>query len=165
MHKTLSTLFAALVATVCASASAQTAGPLTVEQARQIVAPFYRALNRPATQDVDTLLGQATSPDWTSCGGNNVCAPRQVVIGAFKNRGKTVPDLAWDIKDIQVAGDTVIVRGEATGTPAEEFLGVAPAGKSFRIMSIDVHTIAGGKMVRSYHVEDWAGAARQLQAR
>ena len=29
-------------------------------------------------------------------------------------------------------------------------------------MSIDVHTIEGGKMVHSYHVEDWIGATRQL---
>ena len=77
-----------------------------------------------------------------------------------------MPDLAWDIKDVQVASnDTVIVRGEATGTPAREFFGVAPTGKSFRVMSIDVHTIRDGKMARSYHVEDWAGAVRQLSAK
>jgi len=32
-------------------------------------------------------------------------------------------------------------------------------------MSIDVHTIEGDKMVRSYHVEDWMGATRQLSAK
>jgi len=25
-----------------------------------------------------------------------------------------------------------------------------------------VHTIEGGKMVRSWHIEDWIGAVRQL---
>jgi hypothetical protein len=29
-------------------------------------------------------------------------------------------------------------------------------------MSIDVHTIEDGKIKRSYHLEDWAGAMRQL---
>jgi len=32
-------------------------------------------------------------------------------------------------------------------------------------MSIDVHTIEAGKIARSYHVEDWMGAARQLSAK
>jgi hypothetical protein len=31
-------------------------------------------------------------------------------------------------------------------------------------MSIDVHTLEGGKMVRSYHIEDWIGAIRQITA-
>jgi hypothetical protein len=28
-----------------------------------------------------------------------------------------------------------------------------------------VHTLAGGRIVRSYHVEDWMGAIRQLSAK
>jgi hypothetical protein len=37
-------------------------------------------------------------------------------------------------------------------------------GKSFKLMSIDVHTLEGGKIARTYHVEDWQGAFRQLSA-
>jgi hypothetical protein len=44
-------------------------------------------------------------------------------------------------------------------------MGAAHSGKSFRLMSIDVHTLDSGKMVRSYHIEDWIGAVRQLNAR
>ena len=57
------------------------------------------------------------------------------------------------------------VRGEATGTPSAEFMGTPHSGKSFRVMSIDVHTIEGGKIVHSYHIEDWIGATRQLAAK
>jgi hypothetical protein len=32
-------------------------------------------------------------------------------------------------------------------------------------MSIDIHTIEAGKIVRSYHIEDWAGAMRQLASK
>lgn len=161
-HVTLASLAAAL----CGAALAQSASPaLTVEQARKIVSPFYDALNQPATKDVEALLGQATSPAWVSCGANTTCAPRSIIIPAFKSRGAAVPDLTWEVKDIQVSGDTAIVRGEATGTPVGDFLGVPHGGKSFRIMSIDVHTIQDGKMMRSYHVEDWSGAMRQLAAK
>ena len=63
------------------------------------------------------------------------------------------------------AGNQVTVRGEATGTPAGEFMGAPHSGKSFKLMSIDVHALEGGKMVRSYHIEDWLGAVRQLSAK
>ncbi len=161
--------FACLASTgalLCGAATAQVPGnTLSVDQARQIIAPFYDALNQPATKNVEELLGRATSPAWVSCGSNTTCAPRNVIIPAFKARGAAVPDLKWEIRDVQVVGDSIIVRGEATGTPAGEFMGAPHGGKSFRIMSIDVHTIEEGKMLRSYHVEDWLGAARQLTAR
>ena len=45
----------------------------------------------------------------------------------FEGMGQTVPDLAWEVVDIHVVDDLMIVRGEATGTPAAEFWGAAPA--------------------------------------
>jgi predicted ester cyclase len=44
-------------------------------------------------------------------------------------------------------------------------IGVPHGGKGFKVMSIDVHTIRDGKMVRAFHVEDRMGAARQLSAK
>jgi predicted ester cyclase len=156
----------AACAAFAASAHAQGSAALTLDEARRIVAPFYDALNRPATKNVDELFASVTTSDWQSCGGNDVCVPRQVVVGAVKRRGADVPDLAWAIVDVRVAGaDTIVVRGEATGTPAREFFGVAPTGKAFRVMSVDVHTVRDGRIARSYHVEDWAGAMRQVRAR
>ena len=135
---------------------------MTIEAARASVAPFYKALNAASAKESPDLIRQATAPDWVSCRGNDVCNSRDEVIAGIAARLKSVPDLAWQIKDVQVAGNQVTVRGEATGTPAGEFMGAAHTGKSFKVMSIDVHTIEGGKMVRSYHVEDWIGAIRQL---
>jgi predicted ester cyclase len=158
---------AAMAAAISLLASASGASPqpaVTGEQARAIIAPFYDALNQPAKKDVAKLLGEATSAEWQSCGANETCLPRERVIGGFKSRGETVPDLKWEIKEVLVSGNRIIVRGEGSGTPATVFMGVQPAGKSFRVMSIDVHTIEGGKIVRSYHLEDWAGAVRQLSA-
>lgn len=138
---------------------------LTVEQARAVIAPFYDALNAAPGKDAAALIRQATSPDWVSCSSNESCAPRDKVIENITGFGKAIPDLKWEIKEILVAGDRVIVRGEASGTPAGALMGVPHGGKSFRIMSIDVHTIAAGKMQRAYHVEDWIGATRQLVAK
>jgi predicted ester cyclase len=155
-------IVAALLA--AASDSALAAGDLTVNEAKAVIAPFYDALNQPAKKNVDELLGQSTSPEWKSCGGITTCLPRAAVITAFKARGNAIPDLKWAIVDVTVVGNTAIVRGEATGTPVAPVMGAQPTGKSFRVMSIDIHTIENKKMVQSYHVEDWAGAVRQLNA-
>jgi predicted ester cyclase len=154
-----------LIDLTLASASANAAYPLTEGQARATIAPFYRALNATAGDEVRALVVQATSADWVSCSGNDTCRPRDQVIGGIASLHQAIPDLNWEIKEVLVAGDRAIVRGEASGTPSGEFMGVSHAGKAFKVMSIDVHTIAGGKMVRSYHVEDWIGATRQLGAK
>ena len=149
---------------VAALSTSHARAEMTIEAARVSVAPFYKALNAASAKESPDLIRQATAPDWVSCRGNDVCNSRDEVIAGIAARLKSVPDLAWQIKDVQVAGNQVTVRGEATGTPAGEFMGAAHTGKSFKVMSIDVHTIEGGKMIRSYHVEDWVGAIRQLTA-
>ena len=138
---------------------------LSAEAARAGVAPFYKALNAEFANDSPELIRQATAPQWVSCRGNDICNTRDEVIAGIGQRLKSVPDLKWEIKEILVSGNQVTVRGEATGTPAGEFMGAPHSGKSFKLMSIDVHTLEDGKMVRSYHIEDWLGAVRQLSAK
>ena len=138
---------------------------MSVEAARASIAPFYKALNAEFASDSAELIRQATAPDWVSCRGNDVCNSRDEVIAGIAARLKSVPDLKWQIKDVLVSGNQVTVRGEATGTPVGEFFGAAHTGKSFKVMSIDVHTLEGGKMIHSYHIEDWIGAVRQLTAK
>jgi predicted ester cyclase len=140
-------------------------GEVSTEAARASVAPFYKALNAEFAKDSADLIRQSAAPEWTSCGGNNDCYTRDQVIAAIGQRLKSIPDLKWEIKEITVSGNQVIVRGEATGTPAGEFMGAPHSGKSFKLMSIDVNTLEGGRMVRSYHIEDWIGAVRQLTAK
>ena len=138
---------------------------MSVEAARASIAPFYKALNAEFASDSAELIRQATAPDWVSCRGNDVCNSRDEVIAGIAARLKSVPDLKWQIKDVLVSGNQVTVRGEATGTPVGEFFGAAHTGKSFKVMSIDVHTLESGKMIHSYHIEDWIGAVRQLTAK
>jgi predicted ester cyclase len=137
---------------------------MTSEAARAAVAPFYQALNAELAKDSADLVRQATAPEWVSCRSNEICNSRDEVIAGIGARLKSVPDLKWQIKDVLISGDQVIVRGEASGTPAGEFFGAPHTGQSFKIMSVDVHTLRDGKMVRSYHIEDWIGAVRQLSA-
>ena len=89
---------------------------------------------------------------------------RDELIKQIQGFHKLVPDLKWEPQDIIEAGNRFIVRSRATGTPKGPLFGVDGKGKSFTLMSIDIHEVAGGQIVRVYHVEDWAGALRQLSA-
>jgi len=151
-----------LAATTATSVLAQS---MTVEQARKQVAPFYEMLNQPAAKDLKALSEQALSPDWKSYSSETEFKGRDGFVAQVGGFGKLIPDLKWDIKDVLVDGNRIIVRSEASGTPVGPFFGVAPTGKSFRIMTIDIHTIKDGKAITAHHVEDWAGALRQLQAK
>jgi predicted ester cyclase len=62
--------------------------------------------------------------------------------------------MKFEIKEVLVVGDRVIVRGEITGTPAGDLFGVPHTGRGFRIMAIDIQTIQNGKILRTYHIEN-----------
>jgi predicted ester cyclase len=84
------------------------------------------------------------------------------VVGNF---AKSIPDMKFDIKEVLVSGDRVIVRGEVSGTPAGELFGVPYTGKSFRIMAIDIQTFKDGKIASTFHMENWLSALGQLRAK
>lgn len=136
---------------------------MTNDQARSLVAPFYESLNQPATRDVRKLVESVAAADWRSYAGETVSKSREEFIAQVIGFGKAIPDLAWEIKEVFSDGDRVIVRSEAKGTPAGDFMGVPHGGRKFSVMTVDVHTVLGGKLVRAHHVEDWAGAIRQLR--
>jgi|SRR6476660_6779872 len=137
---------------------------LTVEEARRISAPLYDALNRPREKDVSALLVRACHADYRSYHTNEEFMTRDQLADVFRTMGEIIPDLAWEVVDIRVLGDMIIVRGEATGTPVAEFWGAAPTGKSFRTMAIDLFTVREGRLATAYHIENWMTALEQLNA-
>jgi predicted ester cyclase len=146
------------------SASAQS---LTEAQARAVIAPWYGLFNQPVQGDMKTLQEQVLTADYESCWGYlpGECWGRDASIKVVGGFAKSIPDMKFDIKEVIVAGDRVIVRGEVAGTPAGDLFGVPHTGKSFRIMAIDIQTIRDGKIARTYHVENWLSALGQLRAR
>lgn len=157
-------LLAAISLAASTYASAQ---PLTEANARKIIAPFYANFTMPVKGDAKSLLEQATTLDWQSCSGTgaNECRGRDVSAKVFAGFGQAIPDMKHEVKEVLVAGDKIVVRGDLTGTPAGEFFGAPHSGKGFKIMALDIHTIKGGKIAHTYHVEDWASALNQLRAK
>jgi len=145
--------------------SIQPTSPMNAETAKAIIAPFYDALNKPATKNVADIIQKSAHADWRSYSDETTSKGREEFINQVIGFGKLIPDLAWNIKEVLVDGDRIIVRSEASGTPVGNFFGVPPSGKSFKVIAIDIHTVKDGKLAKAYHVEDWASAIRQLSAK
>jgi ketosteroid isomerase-like protein len=140
---------------------------LTEAQARAVIAPWYALFNQPVQGDMKTLQEQILTADYESCWGYlpGECWGRDHSIRVVGGFARSISDMKFDIKEVLVSGDRVIVRGEVAGTPAGDFFGVPHSGKSFRIMAIDIQTIKDGKISRTYHLENWLSALGQLRAK
>jgi ketosteroid isomerase-like protein len=140
---------------------------LSEQQARAIVAPWYSLFNIATRGDVEATQQAVLTEDYESCAGYlpGECWGRDTSIKVVSNFANTIPDMKFDVKEVLVAGDRVIVRGEVTGTPSGELFGVPHSGNSFRIMAVDIQTIRDGKIAKTFHLENWLSAIGQLRAK
>ncbi|MGO9327631.1 MAG: ester cyclase [Steroidobacteraceae bacterium] len=164
MSKMIQLALAALSLTGASAASAQ---GLTETQARAVIAPWYSLFNVATRGDVKAVHEEVLTADYESCSGYlpGECWGRDTSIKVVSNFANSIPDLKFDIKEVLLAGDRVVVRGEVTGTPAGELFGAPHTGKSFRIMAIDIQTISDSKIAKTYHMENWLSALAQLRAK
>lgn len=72
------------------------------------------------------------------------------------------PDLTIEIRDVVEQGNKVVVRSEIAGTQHGPFLGRAAKGRKLKIQAIDIHEFQNGKIVRTWHSEDWMTGLHQL---
>jgi ketosteroid isomerase-like protein len=153
-----------LLAGTAATATAQS---LPEAKAREIIAPWYSLFNVAGRADVKAVQEQVLTPDYESCSGYlpTECWGRDTSIKVVSSFSNSIPDMKFDIKEVLVAGDRVIVRGEVTGTPAGDLFGVPHTGKSFRMMAIDIQTIKDGRISKTFHMENWLSALGQLRAK
>lgn len=131
---------------------------------KEILTAFYRKCLtvNPETNTTETL-GLILSDNFVSYGSADLKNKEQLIgqIGFF---WKLVPDLNWEPQDIISDGNKHVVRSIATGTPNGDFMGLPTNGtKSFKIMTIDIHTIENGKVQQVHHLEDWGTAMKQLK--
>jgi steroid delta-isomerase-like uncharacterized protein len=74
----------------------------------------------------------------------------------------TFPDLKVTIDDILQDGDKVVVRFHITGTQKASFVGFPAKNRTLSIQAVDIHEFKDGKIVRTWHTEDWMTGLRQL---
>lgn len=139
---------------------------ITKEDVQAIVAPFYhKALTVNSQTTPSAVLEGLLADDFQSRNGQETKS-KAVLMKQIEAFWKLIPDLKWEPQDLVIGGDKVAVRSVATGTPKGPFMGLELDGtRSFKIDTIDIHEIEGGKIARVYHLEDWATAIRQLKER
>ncbi|MFK7970054.1 MAG: ester cyclase [Bacteroidia bacterium] len=136
---------------------------ISKQDAIKLVKPFYDFLGGNSTAEA---VKPSYHADWQSYYSNTGSRNMDETLGFVSGPlAQMVPDLNWEIKEVYVTPENeIIVRGEATGTPAgDNFMGTPiPGGNSFTFMSIDIHELEGGRIKRTYHVEDWLNAIQQV---
>ncbi len=137
---------------------------VSMQRDLQAVQKFYEIISDGTNPALPDSAKQVIASNWkaipASIGGNNL----EGFVKTFQIYGQVIPDMTFKPQEILRDGNRYIVRSTITGTPVAPFLvGTLPNGKSFKITATDIHTVVNGKIVTSYHVEDWEDAAQQLQ--
>lgn len=139
-------------------ALAQDACATTTEGTAKLAAyPGVRAFYDALSTGNPDLVDCAVSATWT----NNPAAPGTPAgpdglkpsVGGMK---MVFAQYSFETQDVVVEGDKVVVRSIVTAEQSGPFLGVPAGGAPVQFQTIDIHQVgADGKLVTSWHVEDW----------
>lgn len=137
-----------------------------MENNRATVMAFYeKALTVNPGNNPAEVLNDILADDFISINTLEPEKSKQALINQIGFFWKLVPDLKWEPQEIIQEGNKFVVRSWASGTPNGNFMGLPTDGtKSFKIMTLDLHTIDRGKIKSVYHMEDWGAAMEQLKA-
>jgi len=145
-----------LVSMLCALAHAD--GRAANEQ---IVRRWYEAFDKKTPSLFDRIIDDAwvdiPSPEGIPPGPEGLKKTYAMLTTTF-------PDLKVTIKEILQDGNKVVVRSEIAGTQRTTFVGVPSKDRRMTIQAVDIHEVRGGKIVRTWHTEDWMTGLHQLGA-
>jgi len=126
-----------------------------------VVRAFYEPFRTGDTSTYDRVL----SPDWIDLplapGQEQGPAGMAAQIALFR---AAMPDYDVQHQDLLVDGDKVAVRNTVSGTHQGAFMGHAPTGRRIEMRTMDIHQVRDGKIVTTWHLEDFAGLMAQLTA-
>lgn len=79
-------------------------------------------------------------------------------------KASTRRDLVVTVEDVVVSGDggLAAVRSVSRGVHAGELLGVPGTGRRVEFRASDFHRLENGRIVKTWHLEDYFGVATQL---
>ncbi|MFE9453482.1 ester cyclase [Streptomyces sp. NPDC006739] len=119
---------------------------------------FYEALSTGDGALVDEALAtswEAVPPLRTGGGPEGWKASIAHLRGVFS-------DLTVEIEHVVVNRDMVAVRAVSHGKHTGELLGVEGTGREVEFRAADFHQMVGGRIVRTWHLEDYFSIATQI---
>ena len=142
---------------------------MNADALKATVQNFYDALSTTPNDSTAAATAEWMATDWNSSPTPQGGAGLEGFVKTLFMFHGMIPDLKWDVQEMLVDGNRVIVRSKASGTPNSPegyFFGVPTDGsKSFEVQTIDIHTVEDGKMTTAFHTEDWATAMQQVTAK
>lgn len=127
----------------------------------EVVRRFYEPFRTGDT----AVYGEVLAPDWIDVplapGQEQGPAGMVEQIAAFRH---AMPDYAVTHEDLVVQGDKVAVRNTVSGTHQGAFMGIQPTGRRIEMRTMDIHQVRDGRIVVTWHLEDFAGLMAQLNA-
>jgi predicted ester cyclase len=126
---------------------------------RQAVETLYRAFSENNPDLVDSVLAS----DWDDI----PLAPGQGpgpegIKPIIRSLADAFPDVRIVIHDMVQAPGQIAVRAEITGTHLGELFGIAATGKQVSFRLHEFHALENGRVVTTWHMEDWFGLFLQL---
>lgn len=135
-----------------------------MENLKEIVRPFYTdclTVNKHA--DAAKIMNGLLADDFQSINSSETKGKAQLT-GQVQFFWKLIPNLKWEIQEMIQEGNKVVVRSIASGSPKGDFMGLSLDGsKSFKILTIDIHTVQNKQVKQVYHLEEWLAAMKQLK--
>ena len=136
-----------------------------MENLKDLVKTFYtKCLTVKAESNITEIMDKLLADNFQSINAKETKS-KAALMGQIGFFWKLIPDLKWEPQEILQDGNRVIVRSTFSGSPKGEFMGLNLDGsKSFKTMSIDIHTVVNGQISTIYHLEEWPTAIAQLKA-
>lgn len=128
------------------------------EHNKAVVRRFYEPFHTGDTSIYEKIL----SPEWVNHPAEPGAAPGPAgapPVGLYR---QVLPDLASTTEAIVAESDLVAVRTTHRGTHSAEFLGIPATEKRIELRTQDMHRLAAGRIVETWHLEDFAGLRQQL---
>ena len=95
---------------------------------------------------------------------NGKPATREDILAVQRDEAGSVPDLHWQLTNLIIDGDRIGAQLVNTGTPAKQFVGVQPTGKSFKVLEYAVYQVVDGRFKHMAAIHDAEEVKRQLGA-
>jgi len=129
------------------------------------ITTVVRAFYEPFRTGDTSVYDQVLAPDWIDIplapGQQQGPAGMAAQIALFRS---AMPDYDVQHQDLIAAGDKVAVRNTVSGTHQGAFMGHQPTGRRIKMRTMDIHQVRDGKIVTTWHLEDFAGLMAQLTA-
>jgi predicted ester cyclase len=126
---------------------------------KEIALQFYEPLRSGDFSKIDDFL----APNWQDIPLNKGQSQgSKGYVEMVKKLRSFIPDLVWDIDDVIIEKEKVVVRSTISGNPDVKVIGLHITGKPVKFSAIDIHKISDEKISITWHVEDKLGVFSQF---